>query len=130
MNKEHAEICDCKICRRSRQFKRHIQAVKTEEGKQFFTNMLDALLTTEEDLDYDESIRVPMMAEQLSWLRDEVVPKLQAKIERKNEALHEAYIMAEAIEKCSLEPDKVYIHAGRIKQAARQALSTKEDSDE
>jgi len=89
MNKEHAEICDCKICRRNRQFNRHIQAVQTEEARQFFTNMLDALLTTEEDLDYEESIRVPKMATQLSWFRDNIIPKLQAKIERKDERIKE-----------------------------------------
>ena len=118
MNKEHAEICDCKICRRSRQFKRHIQAVQTEEARQFFTNLLDALLTTEEDLDYDESIRVPMMAEQLSWLRDEVVPKLQAKIERKEEVIKRALGYLGVSEYSDVEYE------------LRQALSTKEDSDD
>jgi hypothetical protein len=52
---------------------------------------------------------------------------LKSEIERKDEALREAQKMAVAIEKCSIEPDKVYIHAGRIKQAAKQALQGEEE---
>lgn len=53
---------------------------------------------------------------------DEKIEVMEAAYKEAIEALREASKMAEAIEKCTLEPDKVYIHAGRIKQAAKQAI--------
>lgn len=65
-------------------------------------------------------------AETVIRKHNETIEYLYSQIKQKNEALKEAEKMAIAIEKCSLEPDKVYIHAGHIKYVAKQALQNKE----
>lgn len=65
---------------------------------------------------------VNMLLGEIDLLRDEK-KELKAEIKRKDEALKEAEEMAEAIEKCCLEHDKIYIYAVRIERAVKQALS-------
>lgn len=72
MEEPKNEVCQCEVCKRSREFKKHLESVSTEEARNFFSSLLDRLLQTEEDLQYAEAI---------------TIPRLYERVKRKDEAL-------------------------------------------
>jgi len=76
-----------------------------------------------DDLGLTETDDLSGTTDNVKYVWDKVREFQAAALSEAVEALREAEKMAVAIEKDSLEPDKVYIHAGRIKQACHTVLA-------
>jgi len=67
MAEEKINGCDCKTCRRFREYQHHIKLVP-KESVDFWQKIFDILCMAEEDLNYVEAITVPELEEQIEEL--------------------------------------------------------------
>ena len=80
------------------------------------------------EYEYEKMIK-EMLAEELSWLRDRIIPELRADIKRKDEALKESILTI-----CRLCKEKYPRHKDCTScdeiDGYRQTLSTEEDASQ
>jgi hypothetical protein len=47
-------MCECKICQRSREFRKHLKTIENVEAKNFFRETFEYLYEIEEELSFHE----------------------------------------------------------------------------